>query len=174
MPSRRVHDILRYFLETSEVHFDEPRVTHVSDRTGYHHAYMGQFPQSPRLRRTIRHSELVDLPVEVYRELLELLTRMSQTNEHVDIGRRFQGVYVSCLESLLCPVSFEQDIRVEFVVSNLNMVETETMSDRVMNHNFGQTIGGIHPDVFAPYKSRKKDTVVKKVEKYFEDDLFRL
>jgi len=170
MPSRMIHDILHQILETSDV-----EMRHESQRTTrtsgdyFQNLYMGAFRPQLILRRVVRHSEIKNLPADVYTELLDLFQRMVRTGEPVNISRRFRDVRLSRAEMLPNPHSFEYDIRLEFVLSDLdedhwrNELEEDSRyvpdwgdrrrsaqvqldgQGRIHPRYFGESTGGIEP-----------------------------
>ena len=173
MPSRIVHDVINHLLETSEVHFEEPPIERVGfgGQGGFQQMYMGSFnAQRPTLRRHVRHSELYDLPVEIYHELLETLHGMSRGRQGENISRRFRDVRVERLELMPSPTSFENDIRIEFSVGDLD--EDHWMRGERRSAQINPIINPDGVEIWGQKVLNRPKK--KKVEKHFEDDLFKL
>ena len=181
MPSRILHDIIVHFLDTSEArHIEHNEPIRMFGQDSFYQQYMQRPQELLTLRRTVRESEIYDLPVNVYQELLNVLQSWCTSGDAIDVSRRFKGVYLTHIERSMNTESFGMDFHLEFKVTNPNFDAVEQTRQRytaqprrsaVMNMD---TAGGLHPEYFGEYQPRKKDNLIKKVEKHFDEDLFNV
>ncbi len=175
MPVRTFHDLLGYLLETSEIIFPEQSYDAIENVTGFTNIYLCRHPFLPRFRRKIKYSELKHLSVQMYREFMESMILMVQSNQSIDVDRRFKGVrVVDFTRTVLSDNIFECDV--EFEVSTVNFYDEDfrgtyvrTMECLKRGHLF--SVNDSHEDVVI---QRKPAIRKNRKESYFDEDLFKL